>query len=108
MERQPPTRAERSRRATGECALCARLVPLTFHHLIPRKVHRRPRFRKAYSREQLNCGIDICRDCHKGLHRLYDEMTLALELNSLAALRADTAVARHVGWVARQRRAAAR
>ena len=88
----------------GRCELCGRQQPLTFHHLIPRKVHRRPRFRKHYSREQLNQGIELCRLCHRAVHRLYSEMELAQRLNSLAALRADPAVARHLAWAARQKR----
>ena len=87
----------------GACALCGRVTRLTFHHLIPRKMHRRPRFRKRHSREELARGIDLCPRCHRGLHRLHDEMTLASSLNTLEALRGDEAVARHVAWVARQK-----
>ena len=87
----------------GACALCARVTRLTFHHLIPRKMHRRPRFRKRHSREELNAGVDLCPRCHRGVHRLHDEMTLASSLNTLEALREDEAVARHVAWVARQK-----
>ena len=87
------------------CALCGRQQPLTFHHLIPKKVHRRTHFKKNYSRSQLNQGIHICRMCHSGLHRLYDEMTLAKKLNSLTKLREDTAVQKHISWVGKQRRA---
>jgi len=87
----------------GPCALCRRCVPLTFHHLIPRKMHRRAHFRKRYSRQALGAGIDVCQRCHTGLHRLHDEMMLARQLNTLQALQEDDAVARHVDWVARQK-----
>jgi len=87
----------------GCCCLCGRHTELTFHHLIPRKVHRRNFFRKTFEREVLLQGIDICRLCHKGLHRLYDEMTLAKQLNTLEALRADPAIQRHIQWVRKQR-----
>lgn len=87
----------------GRCALCARETHLTFHHLIPRKMHRRSRFKKRIDRDTLNAGIDICQPCHRGIHRLYDEMTLATHLNSLEALRSDEAIRRHCRWVARQR-----
>lgn len=93
-----------ARDTSGRCELCGREQPLTFHHLIPRKMHRRPRFRKRYSREQLNRGVLLCRLCHRAVHRLYDEMELAQRLNSLTALRADPAVARHLAWAARQKR----
>ena len=39
-----------------KCKLCARIRPLEFHHLIPKKVHRRTFYRKNYSRDQLNIG----------------------------------------------------
>lgn len=87
----------------SSCCLCQRQVALTFHHLIPKKVHRRKRFQKAYTREQLNVGIHICRRCHNGIHRLYDEMTLAQQYNTLQALQEDPAIQRHVQWVAKQK-----
>ena len=87
----------------GPCALCGRGGPLTFHHLFPRKVHRRNRFKKRFSRTELNRGIDICQLCHWGLHNLYDEMTLALQFSNLEALRRDEAVRKHVAWARKQR-----
>ncbi|MEJ2309562.1 MAG: hypothetical protein P8Z31_11665 [Gammaproteobacteria bacterium] len=91
-------------RKFGTCQLCRRTTRLTFHHLIPKKLHRRRRFRKDYSREELNRGIDICRQCHNGLHDLYDEMTLARQLSTLDALLHDEAVMRHVRWASRQKK----
>lgn len=85
------------------CTLCGRHVALTFHHLIPRKVHRRARFQKRLSEEQRQHGIMICRLCHRGLHKLYDEMTLATQLNTLEKIQADEAMQRHVEWVAKQK-----
>lgn len=101
MRRSPPMPERRTE--TAGCALCEREVALTFHHLIPRKVHRRTRFRRQYSRETLNEGVMLCRLCHRGVHRLYDEMTLATRLNTLGALQLDEAVQRHVVWVRKQR-----
>ena len=101
MRRSPPMPERRTE--TAGCALCEREVALTFHHLIPRKVHRRTRFRRQYSRETLNEGVMLCRLCHRGVHRLYDEMTLATRLNTLDALQLDEAVQRHVVWVRKQR-----
>ena len=61
------------------CPLCQRQVALTFHHLIPKKMHRRTYFKKNYKRAQLHEGIMICRLCHDGLHDLY----VASQLNRL-------------------------
>ncbi len=88
---------------TGRCALCDRVANLTFHHLVPKKLHRRNHYRKQFDKEMLAQGVELCRPCHSALHRLYDEITLAKRLNSLALLREDPAVARHVGWVRKRR-----
>ncbi len=95
------TRTRRGR--VGCCPFCARELPLTFHHLIPKKLHRRTRFRKQYSREQLNRGIDICRQCHDGIHDRYDEMTLYRDYDAPEKLAADPALARYFEWVSRQK-----
>ena len=62
----------RKQKEASPCACCQRLVPLTFHHLIPRKMHRRKGFRRRFSKEELNVGVHICRKCHRGIHALYD------------------------------------
>jgi hypothetical protein len=89
--------------ASDACALCHRQTFLTAHHLIPRKLHRRKWFRKHYTRDELQRVVALCRDCHRGLHKLYDEMTLGKLYNSLDKLRADDAVMKHANWVARRR-----
>ncbi|MDX1736137.1 MAG: hypothetical protein R3228_17305 [Halioglobus sp.] len=89
----------------GHCPFCARSLALTFHHLIPRKVHRRPRFRRRYDAAELARGVYCCRDCHDAIHATYPEMELASRLNSPAALAQDAALQRHFAWLARQRRA---
>ncbi|WNJ17308.1 hypothetical protein [Pontibacter sp. G13] len=90
-------------KTVGTCPMCQRETGLTFHHLIPKKLHRRNRFKKQFTREELNQGIYICRTCHSGIHNLYDEMTLGSQYSSLESLLADSAVQRHVAWVAKQK-----
>lgn len=87
----------------GVCSCCGRNTVLTFHHLIPRKLHRRTAFKKRYSREDLNQGIAVCRACHNGIHDLYTEMQLAKTFSSLEALLADPALQIHFEWVSKQR-----
>lgn len=79
-------------------------MPLTFHHLIPRKLHRRARFRKQFSKAHLAQGVYLCRECHDAIHSAYSEMELAQRLASLAALLSDPPLSRHFAWLARQRR----
>ena len=93
-----------TREKFGICPLCQRTIDLTFHHLIPKKIRRRTHYRKNYTSAFLNQGIDICRKCHSGIHRTYDEMYLAKQLNTLDAIREDETLKRHFAWVAKQRR----
>lgn len=90
------------RLAAGYCPLCHRYTRLTFHHLIPRKMHRRTFFRKHFSREQLNAGVAVCRQCHDGIHRFYTEMELAKQFNSVSRLQQDDKLARYFNWVSKQ------
>ena len=95
--------ATKSKTKWGCCALCGRQGTLTFHHLIPKKMHRRPRFKKQFARSELARGIDICRLCHDGIHALYDEMTLGQSLRTLADLKNDAAIRKHAAWVRKQK-----
>lgn len=80
------------------CQMCDRSMPLTFHHLFPKKIHKRlqERTHKGHSEskgipkdELRTCGIMICRPCHSSLHRAYDHEHLAKHLNSLETILAD-------------------
>jgi 5-methylcytosine-specific restriction endonuclease McrA len=100
-EQQSPV--SRRRPSSDVCATCGRKTLLTFHHLIPRKLHRRTRFRRHYTSEALNRGIQLCRPCHSAIHRRYDEMTLARDFSTLERLLTDEMLRRHFAWVARQK-----
>lgn len=91
------------RQGWGVCPLCQRETALTFHHLIPRTLHSNKWFRKRFSREQMHGGINICRLCHSGLHRYYDEKTLGRRYHSLAQINADPALQKYFAWVAKQK-----
>ncbi len=86
-----------------KCPLCQREISLTFHHLIPKKVHGRNYFQKKFKKAELRAGIDICRKCHDGIHDLYDEMQLGKAFNTLELIQEDAALAKHFAWVAKQR-----
>ena len=85
------------------CACCRRRVPLTFHHLIPKKVHRRAHFKRNFKKAELQQGIAVCRLCHRGIHREYDEMTLARQFNTLTALMGDETLSRHFDFLSKPR-----
>ena len=90
--------------ATGRCELCERVKPLTFHHLIPRSMHRKPRFQKRYDkREMRSRGMNICRLCHSGIHDLIPEKDLGDKYSTKELLLAHPALAKHVAWVRKQK-----
>jgi hypothetical protein len=90
--------------ATGRCELCEREKPLTFHHLIPRSMHRKPRFQKRYDkREMRSRGMNICRLCHNGIHDLITEKELGDSYSTKEELLAHPGIARHVAWVRKQK-----
>ncbi|WP_287280544.1 hypothetical protein [Okeania sp. SIO2G5] len=97
------TESSAKRLKRGTCPFCGRETALTFHHLIPKKMHRRNYFKKNYSKTLLNQGVDICRPCHSGIHHRYDEMTLAKQFSSLDALMNDASLQKHFQWVAKQK-----
>lgn len=106
MARANPTqdkKRDKKRDKHGICPLCQREVTLTFHHLTPKKLHRRKFYRKRMDRLERNRGIAICRLCHDGIHDIYDESTLGKHFNSLEKLQQDAALQRHFAWVARQK-----
>ncbi len=75
------------------CELCLR-EPLRFteHHLVPRS-----RGGKHGPKALL------CPTCHRQLHAMFSEKTLANELNSIARLRAAPGFAAYLKWAGKQK-----
>ena len=84
------------------CAMCERVMPLTWHHLIPKTTHRRMA-RKFSAREMLSRGIWVCRPCHSHIHRTHDNVTLADSYNTLDALLEDSSIAKWIKYASKQR-----
>ena len=85
-------------RPDESCALCDRAVDrTTVHHLIPRA---RGGSHGPTAR--------FCPTCHRQVHALFSETTLAEELYSVARLRANPRIAAFLKWMQKQRGAAHR
>ena len=75
------------------CQLCRRESHrFTEHHLVPRS-----RGGKFGPKAML------CPTCHRQLHAMFSETTLARELNSIETLRANPEVSSYLKWVRRQK-----
>ncbi len=87
----------------GQCELCKRAAALTKHHLIPRTLHNKPRYRKRYSREtRLTAIAWLCHPCHKHIHRLYSERELADRFPTVDALASDPDIRAFVEWLSKK------
>ena len=79
------------------CELCLRESErFTEHHLVPRS-----RGGKHGPKARL------CPTCHRQLHAMFSEKTLANELNSVERLRADPEFAAYLKWASKQKDGAA-
>ena len=75
------------------CELCLReAVRFTEHHLVPRS-----RGGKYGPKARL------CPTCHRQLHAMFSEKTLANELNSVERLRKDPEFAGYLKWASKQK-----
>jgi hypothetical protein len=76
-----------------QCELCEREIErLTVHHLIPRQTGGGDGPR-----------AEICSACHRQIHVLFDNATLARELNCVERLRDEPRMQRFLAWVRKQR-----
>jgi hypothetical protein len=77
-------------------------LELTFHHLIPRTLHSRKSYKKHYTSEELDRGVDICQDCHDAIHRFIPETVLGSTYNTIEKLRTHEKLMKFVRWVAKR------
>jgi len=113
---------------SGQCRLCQREMPLTFHHLVPKEEHhhyvgKEPHWlllentkeekkdlllhRKKpllLTKLDLNShGIMICRPCHSAVHRAETNATLGRSYCTLEALASHPSVAKFVAYARKQK-----
>ncbi len=75
------------------CNLCKReSLRFTSHHLVPRSQGGR-----------FGPQVKLCPTCHRQLHAMFSESTLAKELNSVDSLRANPEFSDYLRWARRQK-----
>lgn len=83
-----------------KCELCGRKNELTFHHLIPRCLHKNKWFKKNFTREEMNKGIYICKsDCHKEIHKFIPEKEMGKDYNTVSKLLEHPKVSKYIEWI---------
>ena len=75
------------------CELCLREPEkFTVHHLVPRS-----------QGGKFGPKAKLCPTCHRQLHALFSEATLAKELRSLDQIRANLEMAGYLSWARKQK-----
>ncbi len=89
----PGSLASRLNAEPPVCELCKR-EPLRFtsHHLVPRS-----------RGGKLGPRVKLCPTCHRQLHAMFSESTLARELNSIEALRTNPEFSDYLRWARHQK-----
>jgi hypothetical protein len=85
------------------CELCQAEDAHNFHHLIPRTLHTNKWFKRRYTREQMQVGLELCKSCHSAIHHLIpDEKELGRDYNTREKLLAHPEVGKYVAWKRRR------
>ena len=86
------------------CEICDRdWVPLTYHHLIPKKVHAKVLKRGWHEESQLGNVAWLCRACHSFVHKMAGNEELGREWFTVERVLGREDVRRWAGWVGRVR-----
>ncbi len=86
------------------CELCGLEEATSFHHLIPRTLHSNRWFKKNFTREEMQNGIDVCRQCHRTIHEFLTEKELGRNFYTKDLLLEQPDVAKYVAWRRRRER----
>lgn len=81
------------------CVFCFSPEKLSFHHLIPKKMHTKTYIKKQFPETDLNTyGITLCASCHKMVHRKINHRDLALKYNTLDKLLLHSEIKKFVAF----------
>ena len=88
------------------CELCERTnMKLTFHHLIPRKMHDKKYIQKLHPTIEFNrYGIYLCIPCHNQLHTLFSHKDLAIEFYSIERIKTSEKMKAAIKFNAKQKK----
>lgn len=86
------------------CELCHREnIKLTFHHLVPRKMHKKKYVRNQHPDLDFNKhGIMVCIPCHKSIHLTFTHRELAQRFYTLERLLSSEQLKSAIAFNAKQ------
>lgn len=80
------------------CELCQNGPVWDFHHFIPRTLHKKKRFQRQYTKEQLAKGLNLCKMCHNTIHDMATERELGESWNTKKLLLEHPEIGKYVRW----------
>lgn len=90
-------------KSTSACEICGSVEELTFHHYIPVTLHTNKKFKKLYENDYLKThGINLCKLCHRTIHRMFTEKELGNIYNSYQNLLSSEKFRHYVHWIRRK------
>ncbi|QEG38163.1 hypothetical protein UC8_01160 [Roseimaritima ulvae] len=85
------------------CELCGIDEAFNKHHLIPRHCHRKNRWKRRFSKEQMQHTISVCKMCHHSVHAFIpDEKELGRDYYSIEKLKSHPDIAKYLKWKRRR------
>ena len=82
------------------CDLCKRKTLLTRHHLIPKRTHRMDAVRSKFDKQERHSRIaNLCKPCHRHVHRTFKERELAVQFNTIQSLMGHPKIQTFVDWI---------
>ncbi len=88
---------------SGVCPICSRMETLTFHHLIPKTLHKNKWYKKNFTKERMGEGVYICRLCHNNIHIFIEEKDMGYEYNTLEKILNHEKVINYIPWATKQK-----
>ncbi len=83
--------------------MCGRENECNEHHVIPRKLHSKKRFKRKFTKEELNETITLCKyDCHRAVHKYIKHKELAFHYRTVEKLLAHPDLKRFIAWIQKQ------
>ncbi|TGZ80166.1 hypothetical protein EX30DRAFT_320474 [Ascodesmis nigricans] len=93
-----------SKTRTTECEICDREGNVTYHHLIPRSVHKKVLKRGWHQEWRLNVVAWLCRPCHSAVHRCASNEELAREYYTVEKLLEREDIQKWRNYISKQRK----
>jgi len=81
------------------CELCQCEEAYNFHHFIPRTLHSNKWFKRRYTRQEMQQGMEVCKPCHSAIHDLIPkEKELGRSYNTREKLLSHPELQGYVQW----------